>query len=90
MNKFVHLSIILQQMNMLCYVYIIVIYNKNSLMKIVVLCLLVVAASCTYNATLAKKLAIASGAAFATDAEIAQWSCKVCSGLPLVRVNNII
>lgn len=59
-------------------------------MKIIILCLLVAAASCTYNATLAKKLSIASGAAFATDAEISQWSCKVCSGFPLVRVIYIL
>ncbi len=37
-------------------------------MKILILCLLVVLGSCTYNATIAKKLAIASAAAYASDA----------------------
>lgn len=55
-------------------------------MKILILCLLVVFASCNYNTTLAKKLAIASAAAYATDAEIAKWSCKVCAGFPLIKV----
>lgn len=55
-------------------------------MKILILCLLVVFASCAYNATIGKKLAIASAAAYASDAEILNWGCKVCSDFPLVKV----
>lgn len=58
-------------------------------MKILILCLLVVIGSCTYNATIAKKLAIASAAAYASDAEILNWGCKVCAGFPLTKVNII-
>lgn len=54
--------------------------------KILVFCFLIVFASCAYNATIAKKLAIASAAAYATDAEISSWNCKVCAGFPLVKV----
>ncbi len=59
-------------------------------MKILILCLLVVLGSCTYNATIAKKLAIASAAAYASDAEILNWGCKVCAGFPLTKVYIII
>lgn len=58
-------------------------------MKILILCLLVVLSSCAYNATIGKKLAIASAAAYASDAEILNWGCKVCSGFPLTKVNFI-
>lgn len=55
-------------------------------MKIYILCLLVALVACNYNATIGKKLAIASAAAYASDPEITQWSCKVCQGFPLVKV----
>jgi hypothetical protein len=60
--------------------------NKKMLPKVLLLCILMTIGSCVYNATLGKKLAIASAIAFASDAEIAQWTCKLCSSLPMIRV----
>lgn len=54
--------------------------------RILALALLFAVASCTYNATISKKLAVASVATYATDAEIAAWNCQVCSMFPLTKV----
>lgn len=55
-------------------------------MRVLILCLLVVFGSCAYNATIAKKLLIASAATYATDAQISKWTCKVCANFPLTKV----
>lgn len=57
--------------------------------RILALALLLTIASCTYNATISKKLAVASVATYSSDAEIAAWNCKVCSMFPLTKVRII-
>lgn len=57
-------------------------------MRVLILCLLVAIGSCTYNATIAKKLAVASAAAYASDAEISQWTCSACWQFPLTKVGD--
>lgn len=71
----------------LLFIFFNLIIYHNSLMKaFIILCLLVVLSSCTYNKTIARKMTYAAAAAYATDAEISSWSCKTCLLFKLVKV----